>query len=284
MQKVAILITSYNSKEQALRCLDGCYHQEDSLAALGEYQFDIWMMDDGSTDGTAEAVSEAYPGVHLTRGLGDLYWTQGMRAIWVLAAQSEAYDFYLWLNPLTTLRDGAFGSLLENARMLGNKAIVAGTGVDAEGRYSFGGIDKSGRIMTPDKTVPIPCHTFNGNLVLVPKSVYQVLGNLSEAYRHCFGDFDYGVRAVKSGVPRVVAPGVLAQGKQHTYVPYWRDASIPLVERYRYLQSPKGRPFRESFVYDCRSKGLLYAVWHFISTNFMVLFPKRERHKGDEKR
>lgn len=277
MQSVAILTTTYNTRDYALSCVEGCLRQEDSLAGLREYRFDIWLLDDGSSDGTAEMVKEKFPDVHVIRGGGGLYWNQGMRAVWTEASAHEDYDFYLWLNPKITLLEGAFGNLLENSRMLGNRAILAGTGVGAEGKYSFGGIDRYGHIIAPDPTVPIPCHTFNGNLVLVPRAVYKALGNLSDSYTHRFGDFDYGIRAGKAGIPRAIAPGVLAEGNPHSVIPYWRDASFPLRERYRFLLSPKGLPFREHFVYNMRSRGLLAAIADFVSVNLKVWFPKKGR-------
>ena len=245
MQSVAILTTTYNTRDYALSCVEGCLRQEDSLAGLREYRFDIWLLDDGSSDGTAEMVKEKFPDVHVIRGGGGLYWNQGMRAVWTEASAHEDYDFYLWLNPKITLLEGAFGNLLENSRMLGNRAILAGTGVGAEGKYSFGGIDRY-------------CH-------------------IIASYTHRFGDFDYGIRAGKAGIPRAIAPGVLAEGNPHSVIPYWRDASFPLRERYRFLLSPKGLPFREHFVYNMRSRGLLAAIADFVSVNLKVWFPKKGR-------
>lgn len=275
MLGVAVLLTVFNRREKTLACLDNCFRQFDSLAALEKYSFTVYLVDDGSTDGTADAVAAQYPAVRLLRGEGGLYWNQGMRRAWEEAAR-EDYDFYLWLNDDTLMNEGALATLMETSEFLRHRAILVGTAVDAQGQYSYGGRTRSNRIVEPDPAIPTPCYTFNGNLVLLPRSVYRVLGNLEAAYRHSFGDYDYGVRALRKGIARVVAPGVLARCDRNPGVERWRDARFPLRERYAYLFSPKGRPPKEQFLYDSRSKGFFGAVGHFISLNLKVLFPKRK--------
>jgi len=273
MLRVAFLISVHNRREDTLAFLDVCYREIDHLKAEEKYSFDIYLVEDGCTDGTFDAVSEKYPQVHLIRGSGELYWNQGMRLAWSEAAK-EDYDFYLWLNVDTILVEGALAILMETSEYVRHRAIVVGTVKFTSLSLSYGGRTRSGKIVSPDPVIPVPCYTFNGNLVLVPKAVYSVLGNLEERYHHGFGDYDYGARAAKADIPRVVAPGILATCDRDNPIPKWRDSSYPLRERVRYLTSPKGRPPAEQFLYDCRSHGFFYALWDMVSINFKVLFPK----------
>lgn len=276
MLSVAILITVFNRRDKTLACLDNCMRQFDSLAADGKYSFTVFLVDDGSTDGTADAVAAAFPSVRLIRSEGGLYWNRGMRLAWSEAAK-EGYDFYLWLNDDTVLKAGALATLMETSEYLRHKAIVAGTCQAADGTISYGGRLKSNKLVEPDPVIPVPCFTFNGNIVLVPSAIYKVLGNLEPAYHHTFGDYDYGVRARKAGFARVVAPGVLAVCDRNPGPDKWRDASYPLKERYAALQSPKGRPTGEQFLYDSRCRGVFWAVGHMVSVYLKMLFPKRNR-------
>lgn len=283
---VAILMTCFNRRERTLACLLDCYRQIDSLKGTGPYSFDIYLVDDGSSDGTAEAVREKFPQVKLTEGSGNLFWNQGMRLAWDNASHEKDYDFYLWVNDDISMKDNAIASLLENSAFLGGKAIIAGTAEDSAGVLSYGGRTKSLRIIVPDKTIPVPCYCFNGNLVLVPRYAYSILGNLDPSYHHSFGDYDYGVRAAKAGVARVVCPGILCVCDRNPGIPKWRDSSYSLKERYGFLFSPKGRPPKEQFLFDVRLNGVIRAVLHFISLNTKVLFPKRlpkhgNRHEQD---
>lgn len=273
---VAVLMSVFNRKECTLRCLSALYEQADSITRAGKYKFDVYMTEDGCTDGTPEAVSSMFPRVVIIHGDGNLFWNRGMCAAWDEAA-SHAPDFYLWLNDDTVLKPGALAALLENSTYLGHRAIVVGTAEDHSGALSYGGRTKYGRIITPDPVIPVACYLFNGNLVLVPAYVYKRLGTLDRVYTHSFGDFDYGVRAAKQDLTAVVAPGVLAVCDRNDPMPKWRNPEVSLRDRYRAIMGPKGRPFKEQFLYDFRAYGLFSAVMHVLSLNLKVLFPMRSR-------
>lgn len=272
--KVAILLTVFNRREKTLKCLDICYRQIDAMKSEGIYDFHIYMVDDGSSDGTSDAVREIFPQTSIIRGNGGLYWNQGMRLAWDTAVL-QSPDFYIWINDDTFLEQNALGTLMETSNFLKHKAIVVGTAEDSEGRLSYGGRTRYGKLVTPDPTIPVPCWTFNGNLVLIPAYVYRILGNLDEHYQHSFGDFDYGARAAAANIVRVVAPGVLCKCSRDTGVPKWRDRNYPLRNRIASLHSPKGRPPKEQFRYDVRSRGFLFALIHGLSVAIKVFFPKR---------
>ncbi len=271
---VAVIMTVFNRREKTLECLRGLYAQFDSLRVEGKYNFSVYLTDDGSTDGTTHAVHEKFPDVHIILGDGSLFWNRGMRAAWAEAAKKD-FDFYLWLNDDTILKPMAIGALLENSTYLRHKAIVVGTAVDSKGVYSYGGRTKRGHIIEPDKIIPINCDLFNGNLVLVPRAVYETVGMMDALYSHSFGDYDYGVRAQKKGVVSVVAPGVLAQCDRNEEMPKWRNRRYPLKARFAALQSPKGRPFKEQFIFDSRNINVFFAVSHYVSLMTKVVFPKK---------
>ena len=58
MIRTAVLLTVFNRKEVTLK---GLYSLKQAMATLGKaHLFDIYMVDDGCTDGTGDAVAEAY--------------------------------------------------------------------------------------------------------------------------------------------------------------------------------------------------------------------------------
>jgi GT2 family glycosyltransferase len=73
--RTAVLITCHNRKPKTLACLAALFNQELSP----EVTIDVYLVDDGSTDGTAEAVHQAYPQVKILQGDGSLFWNRGMR-------------------------------------------------------------------------------------------------------------------------------------------------------------------------------------------------------------
>lgn len=273
---VAVLMSVYNRKESTLHCLMSLSEQTDALSRSGIYEFSVYMTEDGCTDGTAEAVSNMFPKVNIIHGDGNLFWNRGMCAAWDEAAKKSP-DFYMWLNDDTILKPGAVSALLENSAYLGHRAIVVGTAEDRNGNLSYGGRTKSGRIIEPDPVIPVACCLFNGNLVLVPDYVYRKIGTLDRVYTHSFGDYDYGVRAAKQDLTAVVAPGILAVCDRNSPLPGWRDPSLSLKERYRAIRGPKGRPFKEQFIYDFRAHGPVMAVLHAVSLAFKVIFPMKAK-------
>ncbi len=274
--KVAVLISVCDRRDEALECLSGVYRQIDSLAGEGRYAVDVWLNDDASSDGLSEAVALQFPQVRVVASPQRLYANRGLRLAWETASAAEDYDFYLWLDSGIRLREGTFYSLLENSGFLRHEAIVCGTVEAADGRLLFGGRARSGRIINPDSTIPVPCRTFDGALVLVPRHAFRVLGPVDQEFQQELGAWDYGIRAAKAGINRVVAPGIPAVSESTPGIPAWKDSSLSLKERFRALGSPGGRPFGQQFTYDLRSRGLLWALWGFLKLNLQTVFAKRK--------
>jgi glycosyltransferase involved in cell wall biosynthesis len=68
--KVAILLTCYNRKKTTCACIGHVL----ASANKAVYNYDVFLLDDGSCDGTTAAVLSAYPQVNVTQGTGQLYW------------------------------------------------------------------------------------------------------------------------------------------------------------------------------------------------------------------
>ena len=136
MIKIAIIMTIHNRINETLKCLRALFNQE----GVGcNFSLIIFIPDDGSTDGTAGAVRERYPGVKILPGTGDLYWNRGMHLAFREAMQGD-YDFYLWLNDDTLLYPDAVQRLLETSKQFDDKAIIVGSVQDPDtGAWTYGG-------------------------------------------------------------------------------------------------------------------------------------------------
>ena len=100
MKTIAVVMACYNRKDLTIKCLEHLHAQ----SVLLEKQASIngFLMDDGSTDGTTEAVRERFPSVEVLQGDGSLFWNGGMHAAFAEALKGD-YDYYLWLNDDTFL-------------------------------------------------------------------------------------------------------------------------------------------------------------------------------------
>jgi glycosyltransferase involved in cell wall biosynthesis len=65
---IAILLTCFNRRETTLACLASI-----EAAVAGSADYRIVIVDDGSSDGTADAVRAAFPDAMLVIGSGNLY-------------------------------------------------------------------------------------------------------------------------------------------------------------------------------------------------------------------
>lgn len=273
--KLSVLITCHNRKATTLACLESLF--KNSLP--DGYLLEVFLVDDGSTDGTADAVRALFPWVRVLSGDSNLFWCRGMHKAFEIALQGN-YDYYLWLNDDTTLRTDALSRLLECEAAQGHRkpVIVVGSTVDADtGELTYGGVVRSSRFRptTFQRVVPgdVPqrCDSMTGNIVLIPSKVAQAVGNLDPVFEHAMGDTDYALRARRLGFEVWAGPGVFGTCGNNSNAGTYLDASQPLSRRWRQMMSRKGLPWRSWLVLTRRHAGplwLLYFAWPYVSLIF----------------
>ena len=267
MKRITVLITVYNRKEKTLRCLQHLY----ACKMPEGYAFKVYLTDDGCTDGTAEAVRNLYPDVQIIQGDGTLYWNRGMWTAWNEAAK-EDYDFYLWLNDDTFLYPIALEKLIYESGLHDDKAIVVGATENSEKtEITYGGY-VNGKRQTPQGEA-IEVEYFNGNVVLIPRAVFWVLGNLDYYYNHSLGDFDYGLRAKENNIAMFLCGGVLGECELHPDVDSWRNPLLPFSKRWEALHEPNGQSPAEFFYFDRKHHGVGAALLHFFTIYVRCIFP-----------
>ena len=235
---IAVLMTCFNRRELTIRCLEALVAQE----VPPGYSVRVVLTDDGSSDGTGEAVRREFPEATVVEGNGKLYWCGGTTAAWNAARPA---DFYFWLNDDVQLRPGALRTLLEVYECSGDPAtIVVGATCDPErGKTCTGGMRRASwykcQVIEPADRAQ-PCDSFNGNIVLVPRAAEERIGGLDPSYTHFFGDADYGIRACNNGIPVLLAPGHLGECRLNPRTNTSFDKSLTLGERWRRMFGPKG--------------------------------------------
>lgn len=273
--RVAVLMTCHDRKPLTLRCLDSLGATAAGLPDRGS--LDVFLVDDGCSDGTADAVRERFPRVRVLPGSGDLYWCGGMRKAWAAAAEGD-YDAYLWLNDDVALHADALPVLIatleQGRREDGRGGIVVGSTMSADGGAasvtSYGEMGPRG-VEEPGATAR-RIELFNGNIVLVSRDAYRALGNLSGAYTHAFGDIDYGIRAKQNGVPVRLAAG--HQGScAGNKTPRWRRPDLPLWTRLYELHRPTGCPPWQ-LARLVWSNGGWYFPWSVLKLYLRAIFPR----------
>jgi GT2 family glycosyltransferase len=274
-KSVAALLTCHNRRDKTVVCLNALFNQEDFFE---QYNLKVFLVDDGSTDGTSKAVAEKFPEVKIISGNGNLYWNRGMHLAWSEAAK-EHFDFYLWLNDDTMLFPGALKDMFNCASMTNEKAIICGTTRSAiSGEVTYGGRSKTKGLLKPNDHLQ-PCDYFNGNCVLVPDSVYKIVGNLDSIFSHSTGDWDYGLRAVKADIKLLTSCFYIGTCEKHDSLPKWCSPTVKLKERIKAFNTPLAVNPVQHFKFDLRHNGLFSAVKHYITIHIRLFFPSLWVHK-----
>ena len=264
MQTIAVLMTCHNRKDKTLACLAALFAN-----TLPEgYALKVFLVDDGSTDGTGAAVAGKYPEVQVVLGDGSLYWCGGMRLAFSTAL-TQNYDSYLFLNDDTELYPNAIVCLLNShqkiLQLTHADSMIVGSVIDPKtGELTYGGRTSRGwkqplyyDFVIPE-TVPVLCDTANANCLFVPKYIADNLGNLDSAFIHDKADFDYGLRAKRKGMKTYVASEVVGTCPANPYLPPATFNGMTMLQKWKYLTSPKQYPPVEWLIYTWRHAGPLW--------------------------
>ena len=122
MVTIAVLMTCHNRKTKTLQCLRSLFEQDDLNKT---YSIKVFLVDDGSTDGTAKAVTTNFPMITLIKGNGELYWNRGMYTAWANATLVKP-DCFLWLNDDSALYTDGLKNMLAAAMLTNYQAIICG--------------------------------------------------------------------------------------------------------------------------------------------------------------
>ncbi|GAT31757.1 glycosyltransferase, GT2 family [Terrimicrobium sacchariphilum] len=249
--RIAAVLTCHNRRAKTSACLLALSRQE-----LPQGTISVFLVDDGSTDGTSTAVQEIFPEARIISGDGSLFWCGGMRVAWKEAAKSDP-DYYLLLNDDTTLFPEAVSALLAICADRRPPTIALGAVCDpVTGEWTYGGVDcdhKNGNL----------CRTMNANCALVPREVFNAIGGFHPAYTHGMGDFDYGYTARRKGFQLIETAEFVGTCSQNNKEGTWQDVKLDRWTRLKKLCSPKGLPFIEWLCYTRRNAGPFWILYLF---------------------
>lgn len=273
MSNIAVLMTVHNRCQKTLACLESLFGQQ-----KGDYELEVYLTDDGCTDDTVPQINQRYPSVKIIHGNGSLFWNRGMLAAWKEAAKTK-HDFYLWLNDDTLLVEDAINRLRDCSYGHNNICVIVGSTQDNINNQTitYGGRDKSRKhfLILPDAEKSLPCDTFNGNIVLIPNSVFSKVGFNDNFFHHGFGDIDYGLRVTTNGLQNFIAPGVYGYCKRNNPIPIFRRKGKNLIQRYKLLYSPLGFNPNEDFHLNKKNNNIVMCCLWYVKLHLNVLVTKK---------
>lgn len=270
--RIAVLLACHNRRQKTLSCLKYLF----ASALPKNFLIEVFLVDDGSIDGTTLAVMENFPSVNIIKGDGSLFWNQGMRLAWNTAIKKQNYNFYFWLNDDTLLDKHAIVECIdchiEALKADDNDAIIVGACRESVSsvKFSYGGRTKQEQPVIPNGNMQL-CEFINGNAVLIPNAIYKSVGILSDKYTHSIGDNDYGLMAIRKGFKCYTTKKFVATCSTNT-PPSWSDPKTPLKKRLDSFYSPLGLNIKEYIIFRKKFWGNKW-VYYFLIAYAKVIFP-----------
>lgn len=123
---LSILVVSHNTRAMTLACLDSI------VAATREVSYEIIVVDNASTDGSAEAIAGHFAKPHLIARTDNLGFGGGNN----LAFEHARGELLLLLNPDTIVLDGAIDRLVAFARRRPAAMVWGGRTLFGDGRLN----------------------------------------------------------------------------------------------------------------------------------------------------
>jgi GT2 family glycosyltransferase len=225
LERVAVVILTYNQRDMTLRCLDSLQKEED-------LPFDILLWDNGSADGTAEAVAAAFPGVMLHESVENLGVAGGRNAAARLAFEKLDPNYLLFLDNDMVVEPGFVKALLVPLRAddhVGQTQAKLRFVNDPERLNDGGGCDIS---FILGRTRPVgfgevdrgqydqrrPCVACGGAM-MVRTELFRRLGGFDTIFNP-FGpeDLDFSLRLAGAGYQALFVPDAVAYHEvSHTF-------------------------------------------------------------------
>jgi GT2 family glycosyltransferase len=209
---VFIVIPVHDRRTLTQACLE-------SIAVQSYPSWTAIVVDDGSTDGTADMLAELFPGVVVLHGDGSLWWAgaTNLGVRWAMA-RADVADLVLTLNNDAVVGPDYLEKLVRTADAHRHALIGSAVASDEDPTVIVDAAVRFNRLTgaaRSDGVGPIPAHSrlvpsdhLAGRGMLVPIVVFRTLG-LFDADRlpHYGSDYEFSMRARRAGFELLVDTG-----------------------------------------------------------------------------
>jgi len=272
--RVFAVVPAHNRRDTTLNMLSSLMSSELPRHA----SLTVCLIDDGSTDGTAEAVAAQFPAVRVYSGTGSLYWSGAARLGIDLFRESDC-NHLLLLNDDLTLRPDCLRVLLQVA-MGTDSWIMSATVIDENKSIIYGGL--IGLPMFRFRKVKDEDYcegkcmvdTVNGNCLLISRDALETLELPPHGiYTQEAFDMYLGLAASRLGRHSIVLRNAICQARPNKEKFWFYRRDVSFRERVRGILGPKGVP--PSMYWDfCKRFAGSIAPLVFLRPYVRVFFPR----------
>ena len=201
MNKLYIILPVHNRQEITRRFID-CLRQQ----TFQDYH--LILVDDGSTDGTAEMVQECIPSLTIIKGRGDWWWGGSLHQgyLWLKSQNVPASSFVLLINDDAVFDANYLQTALSILTGRQNILLVSNAYGEVSRQLFDGGIHADWKRLkfsletNPDK---INCASTRG-LFLYVSDFLNIGGFYPHLLPHYASDYEFTVRAYNKGYTLMV--------------------------------------------------------------------------------
>jgi len=263
---IYIIIPAHNRVAITLACLN-VLHKNGDLD-----QYHIVVVDDGSIDGTTEAIQVAYPSIAIVLGNGNLWWTGAIKK-GMQYAYNQGAEFFIWLNDDTLPLPTTITRLVEYCKTTPNTIATAQCYSSEQlTEPTYGGQLKqplSIQLIAIPQGQVAACDCTSGNLVCLPRSVVDDIGYPpAECLPHCRADIVYTLTAKRAGYNMQVLGDAVAIAALNPLDEGWTFSSVPMRQRWRQLFTLKSNIHPPTYWAYCNEVfgwiGPILFIWIYI--------------------
>jgi GT2 family glycosyltransferase len=286
LRKAALVIPVYNRRETTLQALR-------SLSRIDKtgMHLRIFVVDDGSTDGTSDAIARNFPEVELIQGSGNLHYAAGTN-LGIKAALEWEPDYVVMMNDDAVFHEQFLQRLTATANANPRSVVGALLLLWSEPHKVFqvgqvwrtlgGGWDIPEDLTAftvPQQAFEVECIV--GNCVLVPTEAIQECGVMDERrFPHGWGDAQYMMRLRRAGWKMLVDPKAFVWCEPNTYPPPLHSLKLTEILKILFVDERHPANLKRQFIARWESApGRIQAFTAFL-VYCIQLFAKAFRWRG----
>lgn len=209
--RLAIVSPVHNRRELTLQCLR-------SLSRIDRtgLEVQVFIVDDGCTDGTREAIVEQFPDVSVVPGTGDLWYTAGTN-LGIVAALKHKPDYILCINDDSIFDEKCIVRMIARAEkhersVIGSLLLLWDTPhrvfqvAPVWKTWQGGWQHWYQQTIWTVPSVPWEVDVIVGNCVLYPAAVFEEVGLMRPQVSAQYGDAEFTTRLKKNGWRLMIEP------------------------------------------------------------------------------
>jgi len=212
MDKILAIMPVHNRRDTTLAMLENL-----QKVVKNNFFLDVLVIDDGSTDGTEEAITDRFPDVKIERGDGNLWWAGAINRGFCHALK-ESYDFVYTLNDDIKLSLDTLQRLYEQVKnrkasvcssiFVNDLGIVVLAGWKVSGIFRRFKNEHAGKIYNAMPCDVLTVHSLSSKSTLIPIEIIHDVGMFDTVhFIHNHSDIDYFDRVRLHGYQNLVDCG-----------------------------------------------------------------------------